>query len=101
MMISLALKSFKLRPDDVVARLTTSGLTSAFFVSDYETRAEFAFLLLQLPLTRAAHSVPPLSTHCRRGVTASAAAAAAFMCIMKHSSSSVSSLARRRSLELL
>lgn len=97
MMISLALKSFKLRPDDVVARLRTSGLTSAFFVSDYETRAEFAFLLLQLPLTRAAHSATPLSTHCRRGVTASAA----FMCIMKHSSSSVSSLARRRSLELL
>lgn len=63
MMISLALKSFKLRPDDVVARLTTSGLTSAFFVSDYETRAEFAFLLLQLPLTRAAHSVSLPSAH--------------------------------------
>lgn len=79
-------------------RQRRAELTSAFFVSDYETRAEFAFLLLQLPLTRAAHSVSPLSTHCRRGVTASAAA---FMCIMKHSSSSVSSLARRRSLELL
>lgn len=40
-----------------------AGLTSAFFVSDYETRAEFAFLLLQLPLTRAAHSVfPPQHT---------------------------------------
>lgn len=37
-------------------------LTSAFFVSDYETRAEFAFLLLQLPLTRAAHSAPPPHT---------------------------------------
>lgn len=37
-------------------------LTSAFFVSDFETRVEFAFLLLQLPLTRAAHSAPPPHT---------------------------------------
>lgn len=42
MMISLALKSFKLRPDDVVA--LRSQLTSAFFVSDYDTGAERSLL---------------------------------------------------------
>lgn len=53
-------------------------LTSAFFVSDYETRAEFAFLLLQLPLR--ADPAACLPACLPAGVTASAAA---FMCIMK------------------